>query len=111
MQDELARMADQGKLPESSKDYYRMWIKVLEGHYMTLFKSPGYTHTLGKTLDAMSAFMVARKEILEDALQALPVPTQKEMDELYREIYLLKKRVKELEKKNGSPETTMGADG
>jgi polyhydroxyalkanoate synthesis regulator phasin len=29
-----------------------------------------------------------------------PVPTHKEMDELYKEIYLLKKRIKELEKKN-----------
>jgi polyhydroxyalkanoate synthesis regulator phasin len=29
----------------------------------------------------------------------LPVPTQKEMDELYKEIYLLKKRIKELEKR------------
>ena len=29
----------------------------------------------------------------------LPVPTHKEMDELYKEIYLLKKRIKELEKK------------
>ena len=30
----------------------------------------------------------------------LPVPTQKEMDELYKEIYLLKKRIKELEKRS-----------
>jgi hypothetical protein len=29
----------------------------------------------------------------------LPVPTHKEMDELYKEIYLLKKRIKALEKK------------
>jgi len=29
----------------------------------------------------------------------LPVPTNKEMDELYKEFHLLKKRVNELEKK------------
>jgi polyhydroxyalkanoate synthase subunit PhaE len=111
MQEELAKLADQGNLPENSKDFYRMWIKVLEGHYMTLFKSAGYTHTLGKTLDAMSAFMVARKEILEDALQVLPVPTHKEMDELYREIYLLKKRVKELEKKDRNVQPQVETEG
>ncbi len=110
MQEELAKMADQGRLPESSRDFYRMWVKVLEGHYMNLFKSPHYTHTLGKTLDAMSAFMVAKKKILEDALQFLPVPTQKEMDELYREIYLLKKRVKELEKNNRSQGPAIGTE-
>jgi class III poly(R)-hydroxyalkanoic acid synthase PhaE subunit len=105
MREELATMADQGRLPESSKDLYRMWVKILEGHYMNLFKTPHFTQTLGKTVDAMSSFIVARKKIIEDALQFLPVPTQTEMDDLYREIYLLKKRVKELEKNNRSRKT------
>jgi polyhydroxyalkanoate synthesis regulator phasin len=47
----------------------------------------------------MSEFSAAKKEILQDFLNTLPVPTHKEMDELYKEIYLLKKRIKELEKK------------
>jgi len=103
MQEELTSMADRGSLPQTSKDYYRMWVKTLEGHYMTLFKSSEYNEALGKTLKTLSEFVVARREILQDALQALPVPTQKDMDELYKEIYLLKKRVKELEKKNRPP--------
>ena len=37
---------------------------------------------------------------MEDMLSMFPVPKQKEMDELYREIYLLKKRIKALEKKS-----------
>ena len=54
--------------------------------------------TLGRILDSLGDYLVARQEILQDAMQALPVPSQKEMDELYREIYLLKKRIKALEK-------------
>ena len=34
-----------------------------------------------------------------DMLQNLPIPTNKEMDELYKDLYILKKRVKELERK------------
>jgi class III poly(R)-hydroxyalkanoic acid synthase PhaE subunit len=102
MQDELDKRAKEGGLPENPKDYYNIWIKTLEGHYMTLFKSPEYTRALGKTLDAMGEFMIARKKIIEDALQALPVPTHSEVDDLYREIYLLKKRLKKLEKHSGN---------
>jgi polyhydroxyalkanoate synthesis regulator phasin len=69
---------------------------------MTLFKSPEYSQTLGKTLNAMGEYTVARKKILEDVLQMLPVPTHSEVDELYKEIYLLKKRLKKLEKKSGN---------
>jgi class III poly(R)-hydroxyalkanoic acid synthase PhaE subunit len=99
LQEKLAELADKGELPEDSKKYYQMWIKLLEGHYMTLFQSSEYTRALNKTLDSMSEFSKAKKEILQDFLNMLPVPTHKEMDELYKEIYLLKKRIKELEKK------------
>jgi class III poly(R)-hydroxyalkanoic acid synthase PhaE subunit len=99
LQEKLTELADKGDLPEDSKKYYQIWIKILEGHYMILFQSPEYTQTLNKTLNAMSEFSAVKKEILQDFLNMLPVPTHKEMDELYKEIYLLKKRIKELEKK------------
>jgi len=99
LQEKLTKLAEKGDLPEESKKYYQIWIKILEGHYMTLFQSSEYTQALNKTLNAMSEFSAAKKEILQDFLNTLPVPTHKEMDELYKEIYLLKKRIKELEKK------------
>jgi poly[(R)-3-hydroxyalkanoate] polymerase subunit PhaE len=99
MQEKFTELADEGDLPEDSKAYYQMWIKILEGHYMTLFQSFEYTKILNKTLHSMSEFSEAKKDLLQDTLlYMLPVPTQKEMDELYKEIYLLKKRIKELEK-------------
>ena len=99
MQEKLAVLADEGNLPEDSKTYYQMWIKILEGHYMTLFQSLEYTLAMNKTLDSLTEFSAAKKETLQDTLfYMLPVPTQKEMDELYKEIYVLKKRIRELEK-------------
>jgi len=35
--------------------------------------------------------------MFQDILQILPVPTYKEIDELYRDLHILKKRVRELE--------------
>ncbi|MEW6374717.1 MAG: poly(R)-hydroxyalkanoic acid synthase subunit PhaE [Thermodesulfobacteriota bacterium] len=101
MQERVDDLTKEGKLPESSQDYYRMWIKILEGHYMTLFKSNGYIRVLSNTLSAMENFMLARQELLNDGLRTLSIPTSKDMDELYKELYLLKKKVKELEKRKG----------
>lgn len=101
MQEKFTELAEEGNLPEDSKAYYQMWIKILEGHYMVLFQSPKYTQALNETLNAMSEFSDAKKDLLQDTLlYMLPVPTQKEMDDLYKEIYLLKKRIKELEKRS-----------
>lgn len=101
LQEKLVALADEGNLPEDSKVYYQMWIKILEGLYMTLFQSSEYTRILNKTLHSMSEFSEAKKDLLQDTLlYTLPIPTQKEMDELYKEIYLLKKRIKELENRS-----------
>ena len=85
-------------MPDNPKVYYQEWIKILEGHYMTLLKSPEYTSKMHATLSAFENFVAAKNEILQDFLQTLPVPTDKDMDELYQEIYLLKKRMREYEK-------------
>jgi polyhydroxyalkanoate synthesis regulator phasin len=78
-----------------------MWVKILEGHFMTLFQSPEYNKSLGETMIALEDYISARNRILQDMLQSMPVPTRKEMDDLYKEIYLLKKKVRDLEKANG----------
>jgi len=100
LQEKLSEMADEGKLPEDPKAYYRMWIKILEGHYMTLFQSPEYTQNMGQTLNALSEYTDAKNKVMEDVLDSMPIPKQGEIDELYKEIYLLKKRIKALEKKS-----------
>jgi polyhydroxyalkanoate synthesis regulator phasin len=54
---------------------------------------------MAKTLDAMNQFLAARNEVLQDALKLLPVSTHRDMDDVNREIYLLKRRIRSLEKK------------
>jgi class III poly(R)-hydroxyalkanoic acid synthase PhaE subunit len=98
MQQQLAEMAEKAPLPEDAKFYYNLWIKTLEGHFMTLFKSPEYTETMAKTTAALSGHLQAQRKVLEDLLQGLPVPTHRDMDDLYREIYALKKEIKRMKK-------------
>jgi polyhydroxyalkanoate synthase subunit PhaE len=97
-QEKLQSMSQEGKLPKDAKDNYAIWVKILEGHYMSLFQSKEYTDSLHNTLEKMEDFVLAKNEALRDILQFLPIPTNKEMDELYKEFHHLKKRVKELEK-------------
>jgi hypothetical protein len=93
------KRSETAEQPEEFKDYYRRWLKLLEGHYMTLFKSPEYIRTMSHTLDALEEFTLAKQELLASSLKALPIPTYRDMDELYQEVYLLKKQVKELSRK------------
>lgn len=97
MQDKLGEMADGGDLPDDPKFYYNMWVKVLEGHFMTLFQTPEYVETLARTINALADFSAARDAALEDMLSMLPVAKKTEIDDLARELYVLKKRLRKLE--------------
>jgi class III poly(R)-hydroxyalkanoic acid synthase PhaE subunit len=101
LQEQITELAEKGELPEEGRAYYDMWIKVLEGHYMTLFQTPEYVETLARTLGSLSAFQTARNAVVEDMLSGLPVPVQSEIDELYEEVHRLKRRLRTLEKEKG----------
>jgi len=68
-----------------------MWIKVLEGHYMTLFQSHDYSQTMARSAGRPQPVSGRRQEVFEDALKLLPVSTYRDMDEVNREIYQLKR--------------------
>ena len=63
-----------------------MWIQILERDYNDFFKSPDYLMVLAKTLGAMADFKSKRDEMIQDMLTDLPIPSDKEMNELYKEI-------------------------
>ena len=98
MQLELEKLTKEGKVPKETKEYYNLWVKILEGHFMTLFKSPEFNQTLADLFNKLSEFIMAKNEVLQDVLQILPVPTYKEIDELYKDLHILKKKVRDLEK-------------
>lgn len=98
MQEKLGEMAENGALPDDSQKYYQLWIKILEGLYMKLFQSPEYNQVLANTLNAISDFSATKDAVIQDIMSLLPVPSRKEIDDLEREVYELKKRIRTIEK-------------
>jgi hypothetical protein len=98
MQQKLGEMAESGELTDDTKVYYNMWVKVLEGHFMTLFQTPEYVETLTRTVNALSDYSAARDAAFEDMLSVLPVAKKTEMDDMAKELFELKKRLRRLEK-------------
>lgn len=105
MQEKIEEMAEKGELHDDVQGYYRAWIKILEGHYMKLLKSREYTQVMTKTIDSLVQYNKAREDMLNDFIGQFPVPTQKEMDELYKDMYEMKKQIKAISKKLEAMET------
>ncbi len=100
MQEELSALAETGRLPDDPNEYYQMWVKILEGHFMTLFQTPEYIEALTKTIGSSTNFSKAKNAVIEDMIKGLPIAQKSEMDDLSREVYELKRRIRRLEKEN-----------
>lgn len=106
MQQKLKDMGEGDGYVEDAKEYYSMWIKLLEGDYMNLLQSPEFVSSFHKVVNTYFEFYAVYEEVMQDGLQFVPVTTKKDMNAVYRENHLMKKevramsrRMEELEKK------------
>jgi hypothetical protein len=72
---------------------------------MDLFTSSEWRQSLCRVVEEAASFKMSKNEIMMDFMQSLPIPTNRDMDEVYKELYTLKKMVKDLLKKNKQQES------
>jgi len=96
MQQKTKAMLERGEFIEDVKQGYNEWIKTLEDRYMELLKSPEYTEVLDNTITSLAAYKEIKLSLTDHFLKDLRLPTTSDMDQVYRDLYLLKKNVKQL---------------
>ena len=88
---------------------YNEWIKILEGNFMQLMKSQEYTNLLNALIRSLAEYKAVKNDVTNIALKELQIPTNKEMDEVYKELYVTKKKVKELTRRLEKLEGKLGS--
>ncbi|MBI4833832.1 MAG: hypothetical protein HY811_03285 [Planctomycetes bacterium] len=84
--------------PEKYKEFYEMLVKTFEDKFYALFRTPAFADIMKSTLDASLNFRRHHFAVMEEILKGTPIITRSEMDEVYQQLYSLKKRINELEK-------------
>jgi hypothetical protein len=84
---------------DSSK---RIWIDIFENYFTKLFDSPEFAENFGKLVTSELELANHWKNVTSWLLETANMPTKKEIDEIYKELQSLKKRITKLEKIAGS---------
>lgn len=83
--------------PEKYKDFYNIWIETYSETFKEFSKSEHFVADLGKLNSNLMDFQRYNREMLEENyLKPMNLPTKTEIDEINKELYSLKKTVKEL---------------
>jgi hypothetical protein len=83
--------------PEKYKDFYKIWIETYSETFTEFSKSGHFVSDMGKLNSYLMDFQKYNREMLEENyLKPMNLPTKTEIDEINKELYSLKKTVKEL---------------
>jgi polyhydroxyalkanoate synthesis regulator phasin len=84
---------------EHLEAYKRVWIDIFENDFTQLFDSEKFGENYGKLVSAELELSKHWENITNVILQSMKLPTRKEIDEVYKELHELRKRITKLEKK------------
>ncbi len=85
--------------PEKYKDFYKIWMETYSETFKEFLKSGHFASDMGKLNSYLMEFQKYNREMLEENyLKPMNLPTKTEIDEINKELYSLKKTVKELTK-------------
>ncbi|MFQ6025643.1 MAG: poly(R)-hydroxyalkanoic acid synthase subunit PhaE [Nitrosopumilaceae archaeon] len=94
---------------EQTEAYKRVWLDVFESDFTQLFDSKKFGENYGKLVSSELELAKHWNEMANVLLESANLPNRKEIDEIYKELHTLRRRVAELEKelksKQGGNET------
>ncbi len=87
----------EGETGPENKDFYKLGIETYSETFKEFMKSGHFASDMGKLNSHLMDFQKYNREMLEENyLKPMNLPTKTEIDEINKELYSLKKTVKEL---------------
>lgn len=110
----IAQKKVNSKIPEIPNDqeqfdsYKRIWIDIFDNDFTELFDSHKFGENYGKLVASEIELSKHWEQMINVMLQSANLPNKKEIDEVYKELHSLRKRVSKLEShtKNSKPRST-----
>lgn len=82
-------------------EFFDLWVKVNEKTYYALFQTEDFSKMQGELLEASLNVRKHFFKLMELYLYDFPIALRSEMDDLYKTVYDMKKKVKNLERQLG----------
>lgn len=95
----IAKRVKEGAEIKNYDEFFRLWTDINEDEYFELFKTDEFAKVQGDMLDAALEARRHIHQLMEVYLEDYPIALRSEMNDLYKTVYDLKRKVRELDKK------------
>ena len=93
----MAKVSEMPQDPESMEAYKRIWIDMFENDFTQLFDTESFSKNYNKLVSTEMQLLKRWNTIMDIMLKSANMPTKEEIDEIYQELFNLKKQVKKLD--------------
>ena len=107
--EQFQKMAQEGKAPQSLREFYNIWCNVNEQAFEKLFATDQFARVFCAFAQKSCLFKIKLDKVLENTLSWAPFPKNSEMKNLYKTVYDLRKSDYFNTKKNAALEEQVAA--
>lgn len=101
MNKSIAEKVKEGKSFDSMQEFFKEWLNTSDKYFVELFESDEFSKTQAENSSLSLQLKHAVNGQMEKMFVNLPLVPRSEMEELYKTVYELKKRIRTLEKESG----------
>ncbi|MBR3785498.1 MAG: hypothetical protein IKJ77_03750 [Firmicutes bacterium] len=91
-------MMKEGQKVSTFREFYDLWYNTSEKAMEDLFATAEFSKAFADFTDKYFLYLTASNKVVERNLSSLPIPTNKDMEGLYKTVYDLRKAVRDLQK-------------
>lgn len=89
---------ENGEEPKTFNEFYKMWSRHVENAIETYFYTDEFSKLIAKTADSAMIFKIEYDKVIEKALNDFPIVTKSEVNNVYKNVYELRREVRSLKK-------------
>ena len=101
---ELVSRAEKGQQVKDWKEFQIVWSQVADDVFAKAFCQEDNLKIRGNFLNSLNVYRIKQQEIMDLSLNIINLPTRKEIDEIHKSVYELRKEVKQLKQQSTTTE-------
>ena len=92
----MSKISEVPQDAEAIEAYKRVWIDIFENDFTQMFDDKAFSENYNKLVSTELQLLKRWNTIMDVMLKSANMPTKEEIDEIYKELFMLKKRIKKI---------------
>jgi predicted nucleic acid-binding Zn-ribbon protein len=92
----MAKISEVPQDAESIEAYKRVWIDIFENDFTQMFDNKSFSKNYNKLVTTELQLLERWNTIMDVMLKSANMPTKEEINEIYKELFTLKKQIKKI---------------